>query len=349
MRESRYRDFSLKTHKINQSMQRPNTCQFELTFGCGLHCKYCYTDCYNRPDYLKKELDTNQIKSALDKVYQAGAFWLCFTGGDPLTRPDFMDIYSYAREKGFIITLFTNAYSMNKEIAGYLKQRPPFVIEITLNALSQGLYEKISQVKGSFKKTMAGLKLILKQGLPLKIKTQIMKDNLKELPRIKKFISSLGLEFRPDFTLHARLNGDSAPCDLRISPRQARELNGSGRVGSSCPGALPAKANSRGDFLFHCAAGGDDIHIDPCGNIFLCNLVRNPSFNIFKTDIAQALNKLYLLARESKFSADSECNNCSLRQFCDWCPGKAYLEAGDMQAPIEYYCELTKTMVGDNG
>ncbi|GAF88367.1 unnamed protein product, partial [marine sediment metagenome] len=117
MREIQYKTFSLRTHKINWLLKRPNVCQFELTFGCNLHCKHCYTDCYNKPAYLKKELKTREVKFILDKVYKAGVIWLCFTGGDPLTRKDFLDIYSDAKDKGFIITLFTNGYSMTEEIA----------------------------------------------------------------------------------------------------------------------------------------------------------------------------------------------------------------------------------------
>ena len=36
----------------------------------------------------------------------------------------------------------------------------------------------------------------------------------------KKFIQRLGLKFRPSSDLHARLNGNTAPCNLRISPQQ---------------------------------------------------------------------------------------------------------------------------------
>ncbi|MFQ5868041.1 MAG: radical SAM protein, partial [bacterium] len=86
MREIQYKTFSLRTHKKNWLLKRPNVCQFELTFGCNLHCKHCYTDCYNKPDCLKKELKTGEVKFILDKVYKAGVIWLCFTGGDPLTR-----------------------------------------------------------------------------------------------------------------------------------------------------------------------------------------------------------------------------------------------------------------------
>jgi len=355
MKEIRYKSFSWNTHKKNWKIKKPNVCQFELTFCCGLHCKHCYTDCYNKPSYLKKELNTKETKIILDKVYQAGAIWLCFTGGDPLARRDFLDIYSYARNKGFIITVFTSGYSMTERIARYLKKEPPFVIEMTINAATKETYEKISQVKGSFKKVKEGISLILKGKLPLRIKTQITKDNLREIPEIKKFIEGLGLRFRPYYDLYARLNHNLAPCKLRISPQEVLSLDGKPEV--ECRDEygnyqkLKAKRKKEkvsvrkpaGANLFYCVGGGGEgIYVDPYGNTFACNLIRKPAFNLLKVSVDYARDRLLSLVRNRKFVSDSKCNGCNLRENCRWCPGKAYVETGDEEAPVPYYCELAE-------
>jgi len=62
MKEIQYRTFSLKTHKKNWRAANPNICQFEVTFQCGLHCRHCYTNCYNNSEYIKKELVFKDIK-----------------------------------------------------------------------------------------------------------------------------------------------------------------------------------------------------------------------------------------------------------------------------------------------
>ncbi len=358
MQEIQYKTFSLNTHKKNWHLKSPNVCQFELTFKCGLHCKYCYTDCYNKPDYFGEELNTEQVKLILDKVYSAGVIWVCFTGGDPLTRKDFLDIYAYAQKKGVIITVFTNGYSMTEETAGYFKKSSPFVIEMTLNAVTEDLYEKISQVRGSFKKTMRGIDLILKAKLPLKIKTQITKDNLEEIPRIRKFLKAEKLKFYPSFDLYARLNGDLAPCSLRISHQELLNINGRREplkdeclISSDAVEILRRPANGgtpQNDNggavavnLFRCAiSGGDGIHLDPYGNMFSCILIREPSFSLLKADVNYARNKLLSLVRGKTFTTDSKCKACNLKQACRCCPGRAYVETGDMEAPVEYYCKL---------
>ncbi len=377
MKEIQYRTFSWRTHKRNLQLKKPNVCRFELTFGCGLRCKHCYTDCYNRPDYVKKELKTEEVKFVLDKVYKAGVIWIYFTGGDPLIRDDFLDIYTYAKGKGFIITILTSACSMTKEIIDYLKKRPPFVVEMTLNGVTKETYEVISQVKGSFDKAMGGLELILKANLPLKVKTQVTKENLYQISTIKKFIEDLGLEFRPALDLYARLNGDLTPCNLRISPEQLLSFNeNKKRLINDCQSSPNTEDETAEGYklnadmcasgtdghglhkttlnniqrsngrkpnvdLFRCAVGGGDgVNVDPYGNMFLCNLIRKPVFNLLKVDVGYAADRLLPLVRGKKFTPAAKCNGCNLRELCFWCPGRALVETGDGEMPLRYYCEL---------
>ncbi|MBN1405168.1 MAG: radical SAM protein [Candidatus Omnitrophica bacterium] len=335
MKTLSYKSFSLKTHKKNQQKNKPNVCQFELTFACGLSCKHCYTNCYNKPQYIKKEMPLKEVKYILNEVYKYGILWLCFTGGDPLARKDFLDIYSYAKKKGFIITIFTNGYSMTREIALFLKNHPPFSIEITLNAATQGLYEEISQVEGSFFKAADGIKLMLDMKLPLRIKTQVTKDNFKNLPEIKKFIEKLNLDFLPNAYLHACLNGDTAPCNLRISPQEALYLKSKKTtVFDDCRPLNDPR-------LFHCAsAARDGLHIDPYGNTFCCICIRKPKVNLLRENIATADKIITNWVKRTDASFNPECGACSRRMLCRSCPGKALLETKNLHGKINWFCEL---------
>ncbi|MBN3038782.1 MAG: radical SAM protein [Candidatus Omnitrophica bacterium] len=338
MRENDYRDFSLKTHRKNWSLERPNVCRFELTFACGLHCTHCYSDCYNSRENIRKELDTKEAKLIVDKIYDSGVIWLCLTGGDPLTRADFLEIYNYAKEKGFIISIFTNGYSMTEETIAYFKNSPPFAVELTLNAATAETYEKISQVKGSFEKTMQGIKLMLEAHLPLKIKTQATKQNIQEMAQIKRLIEDFGLPFHPGFDLHPRLNGDNTPCAFRVEPDDVLHSSDMPKIN------LPPKPQRNGDLLFRCAAADGDIHIDPYGNMFLCNLIREPAYNLLEVDIEYARSRILSLVRGRRFISASKCKNCFLREFCSWCPGRARLEMGDEETAIAYYCRLAESI-----
>ena len=271
MKEVQYKKFSWSTHEKNWKLKRPNVCQFELTFRCALHCSHCYTDCYNKPELFKKELNTAEVKIILDKAYDSGIIWVCFTGGDPLMRRDFLEVYDYAKKKGFIVTLFTSAFLMNKEIAGYFKKSPPFVVEMTLNGATKETFESVTQVRGSFEKVLSGIELMLKHKVPLKIKTQLTSVNFHEADKIKKLIRSFGLKFSPSSDIFARLNGDCTPCSLRVPVKDLIKLDDKDELmKNGCNSKQDTETNLNNDYLFNCAVGGGD-------GVNICLLYTSPS------------------------------------------------------------------------
>lgn len=354
MKEVQYKDFSLNTHKKNWRLKRSNMCQFELTFNCDFHCLYCYSDCYNNPAGIKKELSTNQVKLILDKVYDAGCIWICFTGGDPLKRRDFLEVYSYAKQKGFIISIFTNGYSLTKKISDFLKKYPPFVIELTLNSVNKKTFEEISQVPGSYEKTIAAINVMLERKIPLKIKTMMIKNNFKELSEVEEFVRKLGLRFRPTPFIQARLDKDTVPCSLSVSPEEVFSFYGGKNVDpdniddEGCCNLRRENNNQRLNTpLFNCAAGGGDgISIDPYGKMFFCNCLREPSIDLLNQDIKDGLFELFPKMRERTFTRNALCGNCQIRHLCQSCPGKAFLEKGDMEAHLEWFCKLAHLAAG---
>lgn len=349
MKELQYKNFSLATHKKNWRINKSNVCQFELTFGCDFHCLYCYSDCYNNPDYTKNELSTGEVKAVLDKIYDAGCLWVCFTGGDPIKRKDFLEIYSYAKQKGFIITIFTNGYSLNHKIIDFLKEKPPFVIEITLNAATKKTFEEISGLPDSYERALANIKMLTKNKIHLKIKTMLIKNNLVELPKIERLVTGLGCEFRPSPFIHARLNRDTNPCSLRVGVSDAFKLYTGSKPESKikenrdCLQKQTRETNSAGKVrrLFNCAAGSkDSINISPYGRMFFCSCLREPSLNILKQDIKEVFSKLFPKVSERTFTNGSPCSTCKIKDLCYICPGKAFLEKGDMELPVEWLCQL---------
>lgn len=350
MKELQYKDFSLRTHKGNLRLNRPNVCQFELTFKCDLHCLHCYTDCYNNPSYLKNELSTNEVKAILDKVYKAGCLWLCFTGGDPLKREDFLEIYSYAKHKGLITTIFTNGYSLTKKIANFLKESPPFTVEITLNAVTKKTFEEISRLPDSFEKTLRGISMLTEHKIPFKIKTMVLKNNIEEMPKIEEFVKNLGLEFMPSAFINARLNKDTFPCSLRVSPsrifnnNEVEISNSKEEEGKDCSYGQQngnSKNQSQKTSIFNCAvASRDSIYISPYGRMVFCNCLREPSIDLLKQDIKETSVGLFPRVMGMTFTKDSPCQSCDIRYLCRGCPGRAFLEKGDMESPLEWFCQM---------
>lgn len=336
--EIRYSEFSKHIHDKTVAKRIPLDGGIELTFRCNLKCVHCYVAYESK----KEEMSYKQICHVLDEITDAGCLWLLITGGEPLVRNDFLDIYTYAKKKGLIITLFTNGTLITPRVADHLKEWPPFSVEITLYGVSRETYERVTGVAGSFGRCMRGIDLLLERKVPLKLKTMVMTLNRDELWNIKKYAEDLGVEFRFDPILNAKLDGSKAPCQLRISPEEVIKLDlaDDKRVKSWKEFCERFWGPAQTDKLYICGAGINSFHIDPYGELSVCIISRMPSYSLWKRSFHEAWYEFIPEVRSQKPKDDYKCGKCDLLSLCGQCPGWAQLENGNPEDPVEYLCQI---------
>ncbi|HEX7832365.1 MAG TPA: radical SAM protein, partial [Thermoanaerobaculia bacterium] len=214
-----YADFSYVVHEEVNPMRIPVNGTIEITNRCPLECAHCYN---NLPmadaSARRRELSTADHKRLLDELSELGCLWLLYSGGEIFARADFLEIYSYAKSKGFLITLFTNATLITERIADFLAENPPFDIEVTLYGRTKATYESLTGIPGSFEKCLRGIELIRDRGLPLKLKTVALTINKHEIASMKRFAADLGVEFKFDPMISPRIDCSSSPLAVRLSP-----------------------------------------------------------------------------------------------------------------------------------
>ena len=338
-------DYARRLIKRPQGKRIPLSGTLELTFRCNNRCLHCYV---NQPAHhekvREKELSSTEIYRLLDNMAQEGTLWLLLTGGEPLLRPDFEDIYLYAKKKGFLITLFTNGTLITPALVDFLKEFPPRFIEITLYGATEGTYEKVTQMPGSYQRCRRGIDLLQEGEIPLKLKTVVMNQNRDEFVATKRFVEGLGLEFRFDALLNGSLDGSKDMRRMRISPQQVVELD----LGDPqrCQAFRRLYERAKGEepdreHLFRCGAGLWSFHIDPYGLLSLCNMARTPSYDLRHGTFAEGWHELFPLVREQRAVRDNPCLECGLIHMCDQCPGWSQLERSDPGVPVDYLCRVT--------
>src|SRR5262245_42558045 len=116
-----YNSFSLALREKTAPARMPISVTVEVTRRCPLTCVHCYN---NRPmtDAMARgrEMSLDEHCRLLDELADNGGLFLLYTGGEIFARRDFLDIYTYAKKKGFLITLFTNGTMITPRIADYL-------------------------------------------------------------------------------------------------------------------------------------------------------------------------------------------------------------------------------------
>ena len=170
------------------AMRLPLTGTIEVTRRCPLVCQHCYN---NLPmgDVAARaqEMSLDEHRRLLDELSAAGCLWLLYTGGEIFARRDFLDIYTEARRRGFLITLFTNGTLISEGVADHLARFRPFAIEITLYGRTRETYERLTGVRGSFDRCLRGIHLLRERELPLALKTVAVTTNRHELAEMQAF------------------------------------------------------------------------------------------------------------------------------------------------------------------
>jgi radical SAM protein with 4Fe4S-binding SPASM domain len=338
-----YKDFSLNVHTHAAHTRTVVNAQIELTYGCNLHCVHCYTDCYNRPDLIKREMSYQEITDILDQLAAEGCLWVCFTGGEIFMRKDFLDIYAYAKHKGFLITLLTNGTLFTEAIADYLREHPPFSIEISCHGATDETFDRITQVKGSFQRFLTGIRLLVERGLPIKIKTKAMTVNQHELDQIKAFVEGLGTQFRLSTVIYPRLNGDLTPTTYRLSPEEIVALETpqeDGEPEEPCTEAEIQIGQPPDDRLFRCGCGTTAVHINAWGKLGACTWVNDPRIDLQQITVANAIAEVFPRIRAARYQTDTPCRTCQVHTLCNKMPANAAAETGDPELPVEHFCRV---------
>ncbi len=98
----------------------------ELTERCNNNCIHCYINLPgNDKEANKKEITFSEIKVIVNEAAGMGCLSWQLTGGEPLVREDFSNIYLYLKRKGIRVILSTNATLINSEITSLFEKYPP--------------------------------------------------------------------------------------------------------------------------------------------------------------------------------------------------------------------------------
>ena len=334
--------------RAGKSKNFPLVGQLDLTYRCGYDCVHCYG---KGSENEKAELPAREWKRLLGELREVGCVWLVFSGGDPLIRRDFCELYSHAKKLGFIVNVFTSAHGIAGEHLRLFRELAPFAVEITLYGATASVYEKITRRPGSFARALANIRALQKIGVKLQLKTVCLKENAHEFGRIKALCESItgkpasGLHsFVYDATIFPRLNGDLSPCEHRLSwaeleamRRQDPEVFQENEQKLKC--GLPERPNDPTK-LYCCNTWENQVFIDPCGRFKFCMHSDKYSSDLCQVPLKTAFRSMRQGAARARMKTDSKCRACELRGLCFFCPSLARIETGDEEAPVPYFCEL---------
>lgn len=308
-----------------------------LTSRCNLNCTMCLTKNIN-----KSELPFNRIKQILDDASEIGIFDLVFTGGEPVIRKDFAEIYRYAITKGFLVRVLTNLVSWDDSIFTLFQKYHPFQIQVSIYGFSKGTYERVTRVNDSFSIFQKNLFRLRKKRIYTRFTTTLTVDNKEDLTRYKN-MPIKNWEFK---VITAVLRGRKEPDksdEIRkqmLSSQEVANILTDFRP-SSPEGFTPFPDKLRAKFFGKCSPR-NILYIDTEEDCMLCYQVSFPSQR--QRYVAGKMREIIAdltVAREEApdLPEDLKCVHCSALAYCSWCPQYAQEMLGGLKHD-QYLCEI---------
>ncbi len=330
----------------------------ELTERCNNNCVHCYI---NQPaeasDVKRKELSFKEIQKIIDEAVSLGTLWLLLSGGEPLLRPDFSDIYVYARKKGMLVSIFTNGSLVTDEHIKLFKKYPPRDIEVTVYGVTEKIHKRVTR-KNTYRATMEGIERLVANRLPVTLKTTVMQSNVEEIGEIEEFCrEKTDTAFRFDPFLQFRLDRDSEK-NRRITAErlsfekilqlEKRDPARFKLLQDRC-GGLDLSGNNKDNprKIFRCKGGINSCCVDHRGMLKLCSSLNNKNcvYDLRRGTLTEGWEEFVpkvLKLESNKESFLRSCGSCEMHDLCSWCPAHADLETGELDESVEYFCNIVE-------
>lgn len=191
MNHTAFRQQYIRRFKNSRS---PINGMFELTGRCNFNCKMCYVHTKANAEFLKTERDGDWWIAQIDEAYNRGMIFATLTGGECLLHPDFYRIYNHLREKGVYTQINTNGLLLTQKNVEFLKENPPFEIQLTLYGADDESYEKVTGIS-AFRQVEEAISRVKGAGLNLRISVTPNSYAPGETERIVEYLKKLQVPY----------------------------------------------------------------------------------------------------------------------------------------------------------
>jgi radical SAM protein len=330
---------------------------WETTRACALACVHCRAEAIPRRD--PRELTTEEARRLLDRVAAFGdpPPLLVLTGGDPLRRPDIVDLVAYGSARGLTVSLTpsgTAAVTVARLRA--LRDAGLARLAVSLDGATAEAHDAFRGVVGSHRHTVRIVEEARGLGLPLQINTTVCRATLRGLPALARQVADSGAVLWALFFLipvgRARAEqalsageietvlewaaelGGRMPFGIKTTeaPQFHRVLAARGRASAGGPG--PGRAGAAPDRIRRAGRAVTDgngfVFVDHVGNICPSGFLPLVAGSVRADDLVAVYRDSPLFAAlRDPAQLGGRCGRCEHRDLCGGSRARAFALTGD--------------------
>lgn len=325
--------------------------QMELTSRCNERCVHCYI-----PHELKEgDIVPELFYNVLDQLQDMGTWHLTLSGGEPMLHPHFKEFLAAAKERDFFVSILSNLTLLDDETVNIMKLDNVSSVQVSLYSMNPKHHDAITQLPGSFEKTVAAIEKLIAHDIPVQISCPTMKGNKNDFGEVLRWAHDHKIRATTDYIIMARYNHDTSNLAHRLTPDECGEvmrdvlawdIDYQERVISTSFKSCAKDFDTENDKPL-CGVGISTCCMVSNGNVYPCSgwqtyVCGNLKLTPLK-DIWTGADKMGAL-RAVRRSAMEPCLDCNKRAFCSPCMVRNANESptGDPFEINPYFCEVAQ-------
>lgn len=331
---------------------------FELTPRCNLSCKMCYVHMSaSEQSQIGRELTTAEwIKLGKDAV-AGGMIYLLITGGEPLLRPDFLEIYTRLIEMGLMISVNTNGTLLTSEHVDCFRRYKPEKVNITLYGMSDCTYGALCGNARGFENAMRGIHMLKEAGLRVNLNTTFTQHNVGDMDSIVEFAKEEQIPVRMSGYIFPPVRNQRSPDEMNLSPEElgqasahfdlitldAEQLKKRKNYFRKCMSRQPNDEDKPESKVSSCMAGRGAFWISWDGKMYPCGMlsdyaqdVRISGFEAAWRNTCESVKAMLLPV---------ECSVCKYAPLCPICAAVSQSTNNATNVVVPAMCARTKAYI----
>jgi len=347
-------------HRKGRKLGLPIAGTFELTARCNFNCPMCYV--HMTPEQLKasgkEELTAQQWLDIAREARDQGMVFALLTGGEPLVRKDFFEIYDGMREMGILISINSNGSMLRGEILERFLETPPLRFNISLYGGNNETYRNMCGIP-AYDQVKENIRRLRQAGVEVTLNLSITPYNKDDLEQIYRDASELDVNVRASSYMYpsVRVNGEQYGCGNRLSCAESAKYAVKWDSMRLSQEAFAARAENMAKLTFsetdgcpleegegvRCRAGSTTFWMTWDGKMLPCGMLITPAAYPLEVGFGAAWEQIR--SETEKIQTPAKCVSCDYKSFCGACAAVYYTETGAFDQVPEYVCRRAEEIV----
>lgn len=347
-------------HSKGNKLGLPIAGNFELTARCNFNCPMCYV--HMTEDQLREtgrnELTARQWLDIAQAAKDRGMVFALLTGGEPLVRKDFFEIYDGMRKMGILISINSNGSMLKGSILERFLESPPLRFNISLYGGSNDTYRNMCGLP-VYDQVKENIRALRQAGVDVSLNLSITPYNKDDLQRIYEDAVELDVNVKASSYMYPsiRVNGEQYGCGNRLSCAESARYSVAWDQLRFTDEIFEQRAQNMAQFRLlesdgcpvevgegvRCRAGSTSFWMTWDGRMLPCGMITTPSAKPLEMGFDAAWE--HIRSETRKIRTPAKCVSCDYKEICGACAAVYFTETGKFDEVPEYVCKRAEEIV----